>query len=190
MTPAAPSGRPTVGMALFDTPIGRIGIAWRDSTVIGVQIPDLDDHTTLRRLATAATTSDPLPVDLPPPEIVTAMDAIGSLLDGEDADLDDIEVDLDAVSPFDRAVYEVTRSIPPGGSLTYGEVAARIGDPGAAQAVGRSLGANPFPIVIPCHRVLGAGGRLTGFSAPGGVETKRKILLIEGCAAVPPSLFD
>jgi methylated-DNA-[protein]-cysteine S-methyltransferase len=190
MTPVDDRGPLSQGMALFDTPIGRVGLAWRGTRVIGVQIPDRDDHTTLRRLASSATTTGPLTVQAPPPEMVAAMDAIRALLDGNEVDLDGIDVDLDAVSPFDRAVYEVTRSIPPGQSLTYGEVAARIGDPGAAQAVGRSLGANPFPIVIPCHRVLGAGGQLTGFSAPGGVETKRRMLLIEGCPAVPPTLFD
>ncbi len=178
------------GMTLFDTSIGRVGIAWRDEVVIGVQLPELDDWATLRQLGGTATTSDRLTTRAAPPAIQTAIGAITSLLDGEAADLDGIDVDLDAVGPFNRAVYEVTRSIPPGDSLTYGEVAARIGEPGAAQAVGRSLGANPFPIVIPCHRVLGAGGRLTGFSAAGGVETKRKMLLIEGCPAVPPSLFD
>ncbi|MCP4227513.1 MAG: methylated-DNA--[protein]-cysteine S-methyltransferase [Actinomycetia bacterium] len=177
-------------MTLFDTSIGRVGIAWRDEVVIGVQIPELDDRTTLRQLAITATTSDQLTTAAAPPAVQTAIGAITSLLDGEAADLDGIDVDLDAVGPFDRAVYEVTRSIPPGESLTYGEVAAGIGEPGAAQAVGRSLGANPFPIVIPCHRVLGAGGHLTGFSAAGGIETKRKMLLIEGCPAVPPSLFD
>jgi methylated-DNA-[protein]-cysteine S-methyltransferase len=113
-----------------------------------------------------------------------------ALLDGVPVDLGFVRLDLDGVAPFDRAVYEVTRTIPAGTTLTYGQVAERIGEAGAARAVGQSLGANPFPLVVPCHRVLGAGGRLIGFSASGGVETKRKLLLIERCPAVAPSLFD
>ena len=88
---------------------------------------------------------------------------------------------------FNRRVYAVTRTVPPGETTSYGEVAARIGEPGAAQAVGRALGQNPFPIVVPCHRVVAADGRLTGFSAPGGIDTKRRMLEIEGATA--PALF-
>ena len=115
---------------------------------------------------------------------------MAALLEGRRDQLLDIELDLDDIGPFERSVYEVTRAIPPGETLTYGEVARRIGEPGAARAVGQALGANPLPIVIPCHRVLGAGGQLVGFSANGGTETKRRMLLIEGATAVPPSLFD
>ena len=189
--PGLAGGGGAAGAALFDTSIGRVGIAWRGRAVIGVQLPERSDASTRQRLVTLAGTS--VTMAEPPPPMMAAIDAITALLEGEPRDLGFVEVDLDRVSDFDRAVYEITRAIPPGQSLTYGQVAERLGEAGdarAAQAVGRSLGANPYPIVIPCHRVLGAGGRLTGFSAPGGVETKRRILLIEGCPAVPPSLFD
>ena len=83
------------------------------------------------------------------------------------------------MSEFDTAVYRVARDIPPGETLTYGEIAERLDDPGAARAVGQALGANPIPIIIPCHRVLAAGGRAGGFSAPGGVATKLELLEIE-----------
>jgi methylated-DNA-[protein]-cysteine S-methyltransferase len=122
--------------------------------------------------------------------VVRAIEAMTALLEGEPVDLTWVAIDLDAVGPFERSVYTVTRAIPAGSSLTYGEVARAVGEPEAAQAVGRALGANRWPIVVPCHRVLGAGGALTGFSAAGGVATKRRMLLIEGCPAVPPSLFD
>lgn len=175
------------GMALFETPIGRVAVAWQGPTVLAVQLPEGEDERTRQRLRAkvpAATPADP------PPPIVRAMASMTALLQGESEDLAEVDIDLSACSDFDRAVYEVTRSIPPGRSLTYGQVAERIGEPGAAQAVGRSLGANPIPIIVPCHRVLGAGGRLTGFSAAGGIDTKRRMLLIEGCPEVPPSLFD
>ena len=78
------------------------------------------------------------------------------------------------------AAAVIARAIPPGSTLTYGEIARRLGDPGAAQAVGQAMGHNPWPIVVPCHRVLGAGGKVGGFSAPGGAKTKLRMLEIEG----------
>jgi methylated-DNA-[protein]-cysteine S-methyltransferase len=83
------------------------------------------------------------------------------------------------VPAFHRRVYEFARTIAPGRTMTYGEIAAHLGDPTAARAVGQALGANPFAIIVPCHRVLAAGGRAGGFSAPGGVDTKRRLLEIE-----------
>lgn len=182
-----------IGTVLFDSAIGRCGVAWRGERVVAVQLAERSDRATLaglRRAAGVTDDSEAGPAAEPPAAIQAGIVAMTELLDGQQVDLNFVDVDISQCSDFDRAVYRVTRAIPPGQSLTYGEVAKRIGDPGAAQAVGRSLGANPSPIVIPCHRVLGAGGSLTGFSANGGVDTKRKMLLIEGCPAVPPSLFD
>lgn len=175
------------GMLLFDSAIGRCGVAWDGSRLTAVQLPERDDDATRRRLQ--AKVSSPEDTD-PPPAVAAAIAAMTALLAGEARDLTDIEVDLDGVGAFERSVYEITRSIPPGQTLTYGEVAHRLGDSGAARAVGRALGSNPAPIVIPCHRVLGASGALVGFSANGGTETKRRMLVIEGAPAVPPSLFD
>ena len=89
--------------------------------------------------------------------------------------------------PFHRRVYEVARTIPPGATLSYGEIATRLGAPGSARAVGQALGRNPFAIVVPCHRVLAAGGKLGGFSANGGVTTKLRLLSIEGAQAGRPA---
>jgi methylated-DNA-[protein]-cysteine S-methyltransferase len=175
------------GIMLFDTAIGRCGLAWRAARLRAVQLPERSDEATVRRLANKC--PGPVAVD-PPPAVADAVEAMTALLAGQRRDLSGIDLDLDGIGPFEQAVYNVTRTIPPGQTLTYGEVARRIGNPGAAQAVGRALGANPLPIVIPCHRVLGADGRLVGFSATGGTETKRRMLVIEGAAAVPPSLFD
>jgi methylated-DNA-[protein]-cysteine S-methyltransferase len=175
------------GITLFDTAIGRCGVAWVGDRLRAVQLPERDDQATIRRLG--AKVAAPV-VDQPPPVVAMAVAAMTALLAGERPDLDGIELDLDGVGPFERAVYAETRAIPPGQTLTYGEVARRVGEPGAARAVGQALGVNPLPIVIPCHRVMGAGDQLVGFSANGGTDTKRRMLLIEGAAAVPPSLFD
>jgi methylated-DNA-[protein]-cysteine S-methyltransferase len=119
-----------------------------------------------------------------------AIDGIVALLGGEPADLTAVPLDMERLPAFQRAVYEIARTIPPGDTLTYGEIAARLGDPGTARAVGQALGSNPFPIVVPCHRVLAAGGRLGGFSAHGGTATKLRLLTLERARAVTPSLFD
>jgi methylated-DNA-[protein]-cysteine S-methyltransferase len=117
---------------------------------------------------------------LPPPEVRRSIDSIVALLRGEASDLSAIALDMDGVPPFHRRVYEVARSIPPGKTLSYGDIAARLDARGAARAVGQALGQNPFPIVVPCHRVLAAGGKLGGFSAHGGIATKLRMLAIEG----------
>lgn len=189
-----------IGTALFDTAIGRCGVAWRDDAVVGVQIPEATDEQTRRRLhlklvgeAVAAPGPDPAPTVLPatpPSAIAAAIEGMQALLDGDRVDLNFVDVDFGGAPEFEAAVWEATRAIAPGSSVTYGELANRIGRPGGAQAVGRALGTNPCPIVVPCHRVMGADGQLTGFSAHGGTDTKRKMLLIERCPAVPPSLFD
>ena len=127
----------------------------------------------------------------PPPVIRQAIAAIVALLAGERRDLSGIRVDLDDVPAFHRRVYEIARSIGPGATLTYGEIAARLGEPGLARDVGQALGQNPFPIVVPCHRVLAASGKLGGFSARGGVATKLRLLEIEGALAPEaPMLFE
>jgi len=103
-----------------------------------------------------------------------------ALLRGERVSLDDVALDMEGVQPFHRRVFELARTIPAGRTSTYGELATRLGDPGSARAVGEALGRNPFPIVVPCHRVLAATGKLGGFSAHGGATTKRRMLIIEG----------
>ena len=115
----------------------------------------------------------------PAAEVQEAIDRIVDLLRGEASDLSTVALDMDGVPEFNRRVYEVARTIPAGERLTYGEVADRLGDRGAARDVGRALAQNPFALIVPCHRVLAAGGGLGGFSAPGGITTKRRLLMIE-----------
>lgn len=174
------------GFAVFATAIGHCGIAWGERGVLSVRLPERSAVITRARLRSRF----PEAAEIEPPHrIRCGIEDIAALLRGEARSLADIELDLDAVPEFHRRVYEIARTIPPGRTTTYGEIANRLGLPGSAQAVGRAMGRNPFPIVVPCHRVLGAGGKLTGFSAPGGVETKRRMLLIEGSPAVEPTLF-
>jgi len=164
------------GFALFDTAVGRCGIAWGKSGICGVHLPEANVSATRRRMLSRY----PGVIEsAPPPLVQRAIDRIITLLRGEATDLEAIALDMSLVPAFHRRVYELARKIPAGQTLSYGEVAARIGSPGAARAVGQALGKNPFAIVVPCHRVLAAGGKPGGFSASGGVETKLKMLRIE-----------
>jgi len=177
-------------LSLFDSAFGPIGLGYTERLIVAVQLPEDSPTATLRRLARRlpqATVSDEIPEGS---VAADAVERIQMLLAGERADLDPIPVDVSEASDFNQSVYEVVRRIPPGEALTYGEVARRVGEPGGAQAVGRAMGANPIPIIIPCHRVIGANREMIGFSANGGVETKRRMLLVEGCPVVPPTLFD
>jgi methylated-DNA-[protein]-cysteine S-methyltransferase len=174
--------------SLFDTPIGACGIAWSERGVVGLQLPEESQNGTRARLLGRY----PEALEAQPSagigEVITA---IVTLLSGEAIDLSWVWLDMGGLPEFDRRVYETMRTVPSGATLTYGEVAKRIGEPGAARAVGRALGANPFPIVVPCHRVLGADGKAGGFSAAGGVETKLRILSIEKARTnEEPALFD
>jgi methylated-DNA-[protein]-cysteine S-methyltransferase len=164
------------GFALFDTAIGRCGIAWGGGGVAGVQLPEAGEEETrvrmLHRFPAAGEAA-------PPPEVRHAIGDIVALLRGEASDLSSVALDMNGVPEFHRRVYDAARTIPPGKTLSYGDIARQVGVPGAARAVGQALGRNPFPIVVPCHRVLAAGGKIGGFSAQGGVATKRRMLAIE-----------
>ena len=178
------SGDDTPRLALFDTAIGRCGIAWTDRGVACVQLPEGSDASTRARLISRCRGAQP---GNPPAHAQHAIDGMTKLLQGERIDLADVTLDMASVPDFHRRVYEITRSIPPGETLAYGDIAGRLGLPGSARAVGQALGRNPFPIIVPCHRVLAAGGRMGGFSAHGGTDTKLRLLDIE--RAVPARLF-
>jgi methylated-DNA-[protein]-cysteine S-methyltransferase len=178
------------GFALFDTAIGRCGVAWGEQGVAGVQLPDAGERETRARMLARFPAAGEA---TPPAEVRHVIDRIVALLRGEASDLSTIALDMDEVPAFHRRVYEAARAIPPGMTLSYGEIAARVGAPGAARAVGQALGRNPFPIIVPCHRVLAAGGKIGGFSAQGGTATKRRMLAIEGAqlnGAMPPLVVE
>lgn len=178
-----------LGCCLFDTALGPCGIAWTEAALAAVQLPEASREGTLRRLVRYV--GKDVPEQAAPPFVQAAIARIQALLAGAHDDLCDLPLDMTGIPPFHQRVYEVTRAIPPGEILTYGEVARRVGDPGAARAVGQALGKNPFAPVIPCHRVLAAGGRSGGFSAEGGADTKLRMLEIEGARFEEgPGLFD
>ncbi|MEV6622725.1 methylated-DNA--[protein]-cysteine S-methyltransferase [Amycolatopsis sp. NPDC051106] len=176
----------TTGFTVFDTALGPCGLAWRDDVVTGTSLPDGAAAGLRARLAQRF----PDAVEGPPPAPVrVAVDGIVALLTGAREDLASVRLDFTGVPEFNRRAYEIARTIPPGKTLTYGDIAHRLGMPGSAQAVGQAMGNNPFPIVVPCHRVMAAGGKDGGFSARGGVATKRRMLVIEGALADEPTLF-
>jgi O-6-methylguanine DNA methyltransferase len=177
----------TRSFAVFDTAIGRCGIAWSGQGIVGVQLPQARESATrarmLRRFPDAQEAQ-------PPPDVQRAIEGIVMLLGGQASDLSAAVLDMARVPPFHRRVYEVARTIAPGATLSYGDIAARLGAPGEARAVGQALGQNPFAILVPCHRVLAAGGRIGGFSANGGITTKLRLLSIEGAQpSGAPALF-
>jgi methylated-DNA-[protein]-cysteine S-methyltransferase len=176
-----------MNFALFDTAIGRCGIVWSPRGIAGVQLPERSEAATrnrlLRRFPAAREAS-------PRDDIEHAIDDIGALLSGERRDLNHVAIDFGEAPEFYRRVYEVARRIPAGATLSYGEVAERMGDRALARDVAEALSQNPCPIIVPCHRVLAAGGKPGGFSATGGVATKLQLLTIEGAQPQGPMLFD
>ena len=188
MSAATTNSAPGSGYALFDTPIGRCAIVWRGGRIAGAALPEASDERLRARLHSRFPDCDEAE---PPAAVSEAIGEVVALLSGQRKDLTGLELDLGSLSDFDRAVLDAARRIPCGEVRSYGEIAAEIGAPGAAQAVGLALGRNPIPIVVPCHRVLAASGKSGGFSAPGGVATKFRILEIEGARRPgPPELFE
>jgi methylated-DNA-[protein]-cysteine S-methyltransferase len=177
-----------IQFALFDTPVGTCAVLWGPQGIVGLCLPEADAQSLRLRVSRrhpGAEEAKPLPgIDLAIRDIVR-------LLGGEPVNLSRVSLDMSGVPEFDRRVYEIARGVPPGSIITYGEIAVRLGDPGASRAVGQALGRNPFPIVVPCHRVLAAKGRTGGFSARGGVGTKLRMLTIERArTSEAPTLFD
>lgn len=188
----------TSGYWLFETALGTCAIAWRGETVLATSLPEMRVEALRQRMLRRAPAAEER---APEGAIGEVAAGIAMLLDGREASFEGVELAQEGLGAFDRAVQARVRAIPRGATLTYGEVASAIaadiaagesnGKPGeAARAVGRALARNPFPIVVPCHRVVAAQGRPGGFSADGGVVTKLKILALEGApAAAQGDLF-
>ena len=174
-----------VRLWLFQTPVGTCGIAWNDVGVCAVSLPGPTADATRERLVRHHPSARETQ---PGRNIQSAIDDINRLLAGERVDLSHIVLDESAQPDFNRRVYAIARAIPPGQTMTYGAIAKQLGDPLLAQRVGQALGRNPNPIITPCHRVLAANGKMGGFSAPGGAETKHRMLLIE--RALPDEPLD
>ena len=174
------------GFTVFSTEIGHCGLAWGERGIIGGQLPEGSEDQTrarMRRRFPGLSEAEP------PLAVRYAADQVVALLDGGHPDLSTVKLDMSGVPDFHRRVYDIVRTIPPGKTLSYGDIAWRLGLPGTAQAVGRAMGRNPFAPIVPCHRVLAAGGKDGGFSAYGGISTKRRMLVIEGAVADEPRLF-
>lgn len=169
----------------FETVIGDCGLLWNETAIERVRLPEKSE-TAMRRILldkipkpyTAST------VDAAPDFVRDAIERLQTLLSKGQADLAPIPLDLSQCTPFFRKVYEAARLIPPGQTSTYGALAQSIGSPGSARAIGQAMGKNPFPLIVPCHRVMAAGGRMGGFSAFGGIATKQQILSIEAAAGL------
>lgn len=170
----------TLSCAVFETPIGACGIAWTDAGLAGVNLPAADASRTVVALARRFPGAE---AASPPPVAARTIARIVAHLGGARVDYDDIPLDESRAGRFEMRVYAQARAIPFGRTLTYGAIAEALGDAGLARAVGQALGRNPWPIIIPCHRVTAADGRAGGFSAPGGAVTKLRLLEIEGAIA-------
>ena len=174
--------------AIFDTAIGRCGIVWGARGIVSVQLPMGDERRPAPACTSAMATS---PRRRRREKVQAAIEGMVELLAGKPNDLADIVLDLDGVPEFNRGVYDIARKIPPGQTMTYGDIAKKLGGVELSRDVGQALGHNPCPIVVPCHRVLAAGNKPGGFSANGGVVTKLKMLAIEGAVVNhTPNLFD
>ncbi len=174
------------GYALFPTAIGECAVAWSERGVAGVWFPEATTDATRRRIERRGWAEA-----TPPGPVRAAMTHVQQLLEDGREDLTGVALDMDGIEDFERRILEAAREIPPGTTLTYGELAARVGKPGAAREVGQVMARNRFPIIVPCHRVMAAGGGFGGFSAPGGLESKAQLLNIEQAAlSDEPLLFD
>lgn len=164
-----------------DTALGHIGLAWSSRGLVRLSLPDRSREATLRRLGAAG------PEAKVPDMLVPTVDALRRYADGARETFAQVPVDLTEVSDqFRLAIYATARALGYGETTTYGELAARAGYPGMAREAGVALGTNPVPLVVPCHRILAAGGKPGGFSAPGGTATKLRLLALERIIVGPP----
>jgi methylated-DNA-[protein]-cysteine S-methyltransferase len=177
------------GYTIFDTGIGRCGIAWSDAGVVGVQLPEAREIETRKRLFQLYPDARE---QRPPGDVEIAIKGIVALLRGESCDLSDVALDMNGILAFNARVYAFARGIPRGETITYGEIASKLRLSGAVHSVTQALARNPFVIIVPCHRVLEAGGYADKMSANGGVISKRRLLSIEGArgATASKTLFD
>lgn len=187
--PAIIAAMNNTGFTLFDTPIGACALVWGEHGLLGCSLPGASAAATRAHLQRRFRDARE---QAPPPAVAQVIDRVRALLQGgSDDDLADIALDMRDVPAFHQRVYALARAIPPGATRSYGELALELGAAQLARAVGQALGANPFPIIVPCHRVLAAGSKAGGFSAPGGTRTKLRLLEIEGAPlGGAPGLFD
>ncbi|WP_141735333.1 methylated-DNA--[protein]-cysteine S-methyltransferase [Oligoflexus tunisiensis] len=168
----------------FTTAIGPCGLLWNETAIERVQLPEKNLTESRRILTQKIKPCQEVELAQAPVWVQDAAQRLQTLLLKGQVDLSPIPIDVSAAPPFFRQVYEVARKIPPGQTSTYGALAQAVGSPGAARAVGQAMGRNPLPLIIPCHRVLAAGGKPGGFTAFGGLVTKQQLLAIESAGAL------
>jgi len=177
----------TAGRTVFATALGFVGIGFGPSGLTRLVLPGRSRDAVARRLAESGQAANLAEQAEGAPTFVAALvRAICAYMEGGCVDFRNVPVDLGGIEPFRRDIYEAARQLSFGETTSYGELARRAGHPGLARETGAALGANPVPLVIPCHRVLAAGGRIGGFSAPGGAATKERMLAMEGVRLGPP----
>jgi methylated-DNA-[protein]-cysteine S-methyltransferase len=176
------------GYGIFDSTVGRCGIAWDASGILGVQLPEAREMETRRRMLRQYPDAREL---RPPLNAEIAIDGIAALLRGKPCDFSDVVLDMNGMPPFNRRIYEYARTIPRGKTITFAELAKRLGASGAAHAIGQAIGRNPFTVLVPCHRVLAADGETVSFCMNGGTISRRRLLSLEGALTKSgPTLFD
>jgi methylated-DNA-[protein]-cysteine S-methyltransferase len=166
--------------SVFDTAMGPCGLAWNADGLTRFQLPERDLAATEKRLMerTGAARAETLP-----DWIEATIEAVRRYAQGEAADFASVPLDMSRLSDFHRRIYKALSAVPWGQTTTYGDLARTIGEPGASRAIGHAMSRNPFPLIVPCHRVLAKGNRIGGFSAHGGAVTKTKMLALEGLKA-------
>lgn len=168
-----------MALALFPTAFGTCGLSWDEDRLTGFQLPGLTEELTLGRLAPKG--GDVVPEGEAPEWVRGVIARVRRHFEGDLQDFSDLALDWKRVTQFQRAVYLQAQAIRPGFKTSYGDIARAIAlGPESARAVGVALATNPWPLLVPCHRVVSANDRMTGFSAPGGILTKTRLLALEG----------
>jgi methylated-DNA-[protein]-cysteine S-methyltransferase len=169
---------------VFETAGGFCGIAWNDVGVTRFQLPTKSAEATERLMLRRAPGAE---LGVPTPQAADAIAAAKRYFSGEETDFSDVTLDLGEQDEFFRRIYDAARQVGWGRTTTYGTLARELGaGPEAARDVGQAMAKNPVALIIPCHRVLAAGNRLGGFSAPGGADAKARMLVLEGIDLEPP----
>lgn len=176
----------SAGHMVFETALGFVGIAWSEKGLTRLCLFQRDRAAVERRLERLGASGADENASQPPAWVAPLVRAVQAYAEGEEIDFSDVPVDLAGVDDFRLSIYEAARKLTFGETTTYGELAKRAGHAGLPRETGQALGANPVPLVIPCHRILAAGGRIGGFSAPGGSTTKERMLALEGVRVGPP----
>lgn len=171
----------------IETELGWLGLVWRDASIIRLFVPERERISIERRIERFDPSAQAVHIDEAPRFVGEIVDQLLSYARGEAVDFSETAVSAGDVGPMREAIYAALRTVGYGETLTYGELAARAGYPGMAREIGEAMGKNPVPIIVPCHRVLAAGGKIGGFSAPGGSRTKERLLALEGVQLGPPT---